>query len=741
MKLKRLFCNTGLIMAIVLGIASPAEAMAADIEGINPTAVEYQNEESVSTNEPDEPALTEEAVSYGSITNYNFNISDVRSSEYNKNLNGADGKYAMIIFGGIGSCGNTNAALSYVSKLSGYMDMNQINIYAFDLVGNSNENIKATLNTLGPYNTPMQGEVCVSSVNADSSYHAFFSKCCQMVGLSGSMSMPIIFYKDRSGNIYHYSTGSVGSGEIAGALQQGGLSVNYSTNKTTVTLTGTTSYTMAYQVLDLVNEERAKVGAVPLTMDADLLEAAMQRAAECSVQFDHNRPNGQSCFSISSKMQGENIAAGYQSAAAAMTGWMNSQGHRENLLNSDYRSVGIGCVCVDGRWYWTQCFGVECSPVSSVPKDLAKQFLILCDAALTPQFEKSAGELYVGDTHQLRIKIGNATLDANTFIWKSSNSTVASVDSKGKITAKKAGSVTITAANSFATSQQAGYTLTVKNKDTGNTGGSGNTGDAGDSGNSGDAGNTGGSSSGADTKQIEAFVKRMYEVALVREAEAAGLKDWSNRLATGQIDGAGIAGGFIGSAELKNQNLNDLEYVVLLYMTFFDRFPDEAGLNYWYSYLYYGGNREQVLCGFVNSQEFSNLCDAYGIARGTMQADGSSIYRPGVRSFVLRMYTKALKRDGETLGVEDWTNRINTGVMSPEAVAKSFFGSEEFVNKNLNNADYVETLYQTFMDRASDKDGKAYWVAKLGAGASRESVLEGFSRSQEFTMIMKRYGL
>lgn len=154
-----------------------------------------------------------------------------------------------------------------------------------------------------------------------------------------------------------------------------------------------------------------------------------------------------------------------------------------------------------------------------------------------------------------------------------------------------------------------------------------------------------------------------------------------------------------------------------------------------------GISRTEVLSGFVNSQEFSNLCDRFGIARGTMQANGSSIYRPGVRGYVLRMYTKALNRDGETVGVEDWTNRINTKVMSPETVAKSFFSSQEFINRNLNNADYVETLYQTFMDRASDAGGKQYWINKLNSGMSRQQVLEGFSRSEEFSKIMKRYGL
>lgn len=241
--------------------------------------------------------------------------------------------------------------------------------------------------------------------------------------------------------------------------------------------------------------------------------------------------------------------------------------------------------------------------------------------------------------------------------------------------------------------------------------------------------------------QIESFVKRMYTVALSREAETAGLNDWSSKLSNQEIDGAGIANGFINSAEFKNRNLNDNDYLDVLYRTFFDREADAGGKAYWLGKLQKGISRTEVLSGFVNSQEFSNLCDRFGIARGTMQANGSSIYRPGVRGYVLRMYTKALNREGETVGVEDWTNRINTKVMSPETVAKSFFSSQEFINRNLNNADYVETLYQTFMDRASDAGGKQYWINKLNSGMSRQQVLEGFSRSEEFSKIMKRYGL
>ena len=112
-----------------------------------------------------------------------------------------------------------------------------------------------------------------------------------------------------------------------------------------------------------------------------------------------------------------------------------------------------------------------------------------------------------------------------------------------------------------------------------------------------------------------------------------------------------------------------------------------------------------------------------------------------MQGFVNRIYTKALNRQGEPAGIVHWSNIIRTRTMTAEAVAKSFFISPEFINRNLNNADYVETLYQTFMDRAADAGGKKYWVDQLNAGADRQKILEGFSRSEEFAKILKSYGL
>lgn len=243
-----------------------------------------------------------------------------------------------------------------------------------------------------------------------------------------------------------------------------------------------------------------------------------------------------------------------------------------------------------------------------------------------------------------------------------------------------------------------------------------------------------------DPEQVRSFVSRMYTVALGRDAEEAGLNDWTSRLLSHEVDGAGIANGFIMSDEFRNKGLSDEDYVDTLYRTFFDREADGEGKAGWTQALANGNSRGYVLAGFVNSVEFDSLCLGFGITRGSMANDEKAI-GPGVRQFVNRCYVKVLGREGEKTGVDDWTSRIARGEQTPESVARLFFFSDEYQNKHTGDEEFVETLYQTFMDRASDPAGKADWVGRLAGGMGRGEVLEGFSRSEEFAGIMESFGL
>lgn len=121
----------------------------------------------------------------------------------------------------------------------------------------------------------------------------------------------------------------------------------------------------AEQVLTIVNARRAEVGLAPLTMNYTLVSAAKVRAAETVQSFSHTRPNGTSCFTafdeagVSYSGAGENIAAGQWSPDSVMNSWMNSEGHRANILDGSFTQIGIACYYDSNSpygYYWVQCF-------------------------------------------------------------------------------------------------------------------------------------------------------------------------------------------------------------------------------------------------------------------------------------------------------------------------------------------------------------------------------------------------
>lgn len=116
------------------------------------------------------------------------------------------------------------------------------------------------------------------------------------------------------------------------------------------------------QVVDLVNAERAKVNLPALTMSEELNNAAQIRAVETTKSFSHTRPNGSSFSSVLSENNisyrgaGENIAWGQKTPEAVVNAWMNSAGHRANILNKKFTTIGVGYHLNNGKPYWTQLF-------------------------------------------------------------------------------------------------------------------------------------------------------------------------------------------------------------------------------------------------------------------------------------------------------------------------------------------------------------------------------------------------
>jgi len=123
---------------------------------------------------------------------------------------------------------------------------------------------------------------------------------------------------------------------------------------------------------------------------------------------------------------------------------------------------------------------------------------------------------------------------------------------------------------------------------------------------------------------VTGFVTRMYQITLDRNPDPSGLANWVDGLRSGSLSGADVAKNFIFSEEFMAKNLNNEQFLQVMYRAFFDRAPDPGGFNDWMSELNNGNSREYVLAGFVNSQEFNQLCADYGINAGSLNGSGGS---------------------------------------------------------------------------------------------------------------------
>ncbi|MDN3025127.1 CAP domain-containing protein [Streptomyces sp. S.PB5] len=120
----------------------------------------------------------------------------------------------------------------------------------------------------------------------------------------------------------------------------------------------------AAEVLKLVNEERAKVGCSAVAANSELakLAEAFSEAMAAEGFFDHTDPSGETPWDRAealgiTSLGGENIARGQATAAAVMEAWMSSPGHKANILNCDFKTLGVGVHFGSGGPWWTQDFG------------------------------------------------------------------------------------------------------------------------------------------------------------------------------------------------------------------------------------------------------------------------------------------------------------------------------------------------------------------------------------------------
>ena len=204
----------------------------------------------------------------------------------------------------------------------------------------------------------------------------------------------------------------------------------------TYTLSASELSDYANQVAVLVNKERSSRGLAPLRVLPKLQSAAQVRADEITRVFEHERPDGRECFSVIEEFGldyyyiGENIAAGQTSPERVMNSWMNSEAHRNNILDPNFMYIGVGVSQKGNVIYWSQIFlkYVEFSD-AYIPKEKEKPKLY-GDLDLN-------GKVDSKDASSILVEYAAASSGGSSKL-NSEQKTLADVDSSGKIDSKDA---------------------------------------------------------------------------------------------------------------------------------------------------------------------------------------------------------------------------------------------------------------------------------------------------------------
>lgn len=230
----------------------------------------------------------------------------------------------------------------------------------------------------------------------------------------------------------------------------------YYSSRTDIYTTGSYYYEDAFEHLRLLNEMRAENGLEPLVMDKQLLDTAMFRSAECLMYFEHIRPCNRSLGELCSYADGENIALGAKSPGQALRQFYNDEPHRNNMLNPDWKSVGIGVFVQGDMVYYLQDFSSdEAHEAVETPENATEEVSLTIPCytgyATRDKFIYSAiGTMKIGESKAIRINTYNfiddewgtstgIVPDNKTFNFVNKTPDIVDVDENGVVTAKASG--------------------------------------------------------------------------------------------------------------------------------------------------------------------------------------------------------------------------------------------------------------------------------------------------------------
>lgn len=244
-----------------------------------------------------------------------------------------------------------------------------------------------------------------------------------------------------------------------------------------------------------------------------------------------------------------------------------------------------------------------------------------------------------------------------------------------------------------------------------------------------------------DTVNVAGFISNLYQTALDRYPTRKEVSGWMQSVAKEHLTGGELAEKFIWSQEFQNKQLSNEEYVEKLYGVYLNRASDASGKNDWVNRLRSGASKAEIIRGFEESTEFHNICMQYGIAQTGDVTQNAKLYTT-IADFVGDYYRGFLGREPDESGLETWvTLLVNGGTASD--LTRGFVYSTEFTNSRLSGDQFVESLYNVYLNRESDAAGKAYWMEKLGTMSYEEknTVINGFLYSEEYKNRCNEYGI
>lgn len=223
---------------------------------------------------------------------------------------------------------------------------------------------------------------------------------------------------------------------------------------------------------------------------------------------------------------------------------------------------------------------------------------------------------------------------------------------------------------------------------------------------------------------LDGQVARLYLAFFGRPADTPGLAFWLEQRAGGSsIDE--IAGAFADSDEFRSLagDPDNATFVDNVYANVLGRAPDVAGRDFWVRRLDEGMTRGELVVAFSDAPEFVTLT---GTRPPTAGSEGA----------VTRLYWAFFQRPAEPVGLDYWSDEVDSGRAPLAAVSDLFANSAEFVATYgpLSNQEFLDLVYDNVLGRRADDGGFNYWLTQLEAGRARGDIMLAFANSPEFIL-------